>query len=261
MPMKSSWWAGLLLGLVFLAVGAGLIFGGVAAREPGVWGIGVPFAGLGTAIGASSVFIRREQRLGLGTMTPVAAGPYPAAGNTAQPWPFAAVAAELQRVLEPTPYAVEASAERIRVRADLADNRFLVLPGVRGVRQLFATDVIRKADGKVVTANVLLGLEWTVGLSGEPVPRLTGRGEIGTGKIWSGSGSVEWGVGPDGRLGRQVDYTFSSSEITGPVSDVLRRTGWRETWPIEAKGGAVMGGLGACAGLVVGALALLGKLS
>jgi hypothetical protein len=259
--MKSSWWSGLLLGLVFLTVGLGLIVGGVAARAPVVWGSGLPVAGVGAAIGVTSLFIRREQRRGLGTLTPVAAGWYPAAGQSAQPWPFAAVAAELQRVLEPTPYLVEASAERIRVRADLADARFLAFAGLRGVRKVFATDVIRKAEGIAVTANAALDLDWTVGLGGASVPRLTGRGELATGKVWSSGKTIEWGAGPDGRYDRQVDYTFSSSEITGPVSNVLSPAGWRESWPIEAKGAGVMGLLGACGGLAVGVLALLGKLS
>jgi hypothetical protein len=90
-----------VLGLVFFAVGLSLVIGGVAAGEPVVWGVGLLVAAMGLAIATNSLFIRREQRIGLEGLRPLGPGRHPAPGGLARPWPLTAVAAELQRVPQP----------------------------------------------------------------------------------------------------------------------------------------------------------------
>jgi hypothetical protein len=74
------------------------------------------------------------------------------------------------------------------------------------------------------------------------------------------------GVGTDGSVGRQVDYSFTSADLHRPVREVLAEkgyaTGWFATLPADAKGALVVAGIAGVGAVVtvvsLGVRALLG---
>jgi hypothetical protein len=198
----------------------------------------------------SAAAMRREESLG-----GVAA---PAAAQGGVPWPE--VAERIRARFEGTPYAVEVEGSTIRVRADLADATFLTWAAAHHVREIGGVEVTATRAGQAITRDFSQGFELDAGAG-----RLTGRAHVQSGRSWSYTRRIEYGVGTDGSIGTQVDIDFGSSEIQRPVSEVLRETGWYTTWyaalPAEAKGGLVIGVIGGVGGLAAAVVALVDALS
>jgi hypothetical protein len=245
-----TWWLLLGMSLVFLGLG---LAGVVAAVLTGEWALLAALVGVvvGLVMLWGALRSRREQSLDR------VAPPEPPSGTA----PFAEVAAALRERFAGTPYTVELEGSRIRVHADLADATFLTWAAAHHVTVVRGVDVVTPKPGVALVRDVEQDIELSAGSA-----RLSGRARVFSGRSWSYERRVEVGVGADGSVGRQVDVTFSSKDLHGPVQEVLRAkgygAGWFATMPAEAKGALVVGAIGGIgavvAVLVLGVQALLG---
>jgi hypothetical protein len=243
------WWILGLLAAVFVVLGAVLA---VALRGDGLPGVaaGAVFLLVGLGMAWSAAQMRREESMGeVGAPEAVPGG---------VPWPE--VAERIRARFQGTPYAVEVEGSIVRVRADLADATFLTWAAAHHVNEVRGVEVVAPRPGQAITRDFSQGFEIDAGAG-----RLTGSAHVESGRSWSYTRRIEYGVGTDGSVGRQVDIDFGSSEIQGPVNEVLRETGWYTTWfaalPAEAKGGLVMGAVGGIGGLVAAVAVLVDALS
>lgn len=247
-----TWWILLLLATVFGLVGVGLVTGAVLADGPlPLTLVGGLFALVGLGMGAAVPAVRRQQNVGgdedtLETVDPASGRP---AGPT--PWPHQDVAWELARVFAGSPYVVQQTAGRIRVRADLADARFLSLAGAQRVSRVYAHDIVVEEEGRCATVDRTQQLRWSAGVDGAMRPRLAGSASVSSGKMLGKGSRREYGLGPDGTLGAQVDWTFALAEVQVPVREVLDQAGWKVSWPAEAKVAAAVALLGASSVVLV----------
>lgn len=170
---------------------------------------------------------------------------------------------EVQRAFAGSPYRVVLEPDAIVVVADLADARFLGLASVRRFRSVYRTRLTWKAPGRVTWEDAEEVLEWTAGLDGAMVPRLTGRISGMRGRVTKVAFRKELGVDERG-LGFPVDYAFSSNEITHPLQAAVERAGFRPglagTTIVGIVAAAVGGGGALVAGIVVAVLAATGNL-
>jgi hypothetical protein len=250
MSAMKTWWLLLGMSLLFLGLGLAAV---VAAVVTGEWALlgGLAAVAVGLVMLWGALRSRREQRLD------EVAPPAPPSGTA----PIAEVADALRERFAGTPYTVELQGSQIRVHADLADARFLTWAAAHHVKVVRGVDVVTPKPGVALMRD----FEQDVDLSGS-TGRLSGKARVFSGRSWSYERRVEVGVGTDGSVGRQVDVTFSSSDLHGPVLDVLAAkgygAGWFATMPAEAKGALVVGAIGGiggiAAGLVLGLQALLG---
>ena len=239
------WWILGLLATVFTVLGAILAL--LLGREDpvGYWVGGVfLLVGLGMAWGAW--LMRREEHLD--EVAPPEARP----GEV----PWTEVAERIRARFEGTPYVVETAGSLIRVRADLADASFLTWAAAHHVREVRGVEVVATRPGTAITRDFSHGFEVSAGSA-----RLTGSAHVFSGRSISWTRQVEYGVGTDGRAGKQVDIDFGSRELQRPVNEVLEETGWKGSWwdalPAEAKGGLVMGVIGGVGGLAAVVVALV----
>ena len=191
------WYLLALLATIFLGLGIVLPIALYASGDR-QWVLiiitAVTFGGCGLLMAWFVPPTRREEIQGLDDLAAVSPGAPPEPGRPT-PWTLAQVAAELARTLEPTPYVVEASATRVRVRADLADARFLAGATIRDVKRVFVTDIVPKGGGKAALLDSQQEAEWAVGPSGDRVLALRASARIQGGKSWTWSRRTEYGVG------------------------------------------------------------------
>lgn len=170
---------------------------------------------------------------------------------------------EVQRAFAGSPYRVVVEADAIAVIADLADARFLGVASVRRFRSVSRTRLTWKAPGRVTWEDAEEVLEWTAGVGGSLVPRLTGRISGMRGRVAKVEFRKELGVDERGP-GFPVDYVFSTAEIARPLKAAVERAGYRSglaTTTIVGIVAAAVGGGGALvAGIVIAVLAATGSL-
>jgi len=171
------------------------------------------------------------------------------------PWTFDQVHAALERHFASTPYAVKRKGDRITVQADLADATFLSWARAQHVNEIRGVEISAKKHHKATTRDYSRSIE----LSADAAI-LTGKIEYSSGRQWSLERDIEWGVGLDGSVRRQVDYTYSPREIQTPVNEILKQSGWYAgrigSLPTDARIGAVVALL-TVIGLVIAGLVLL----
>ena len=240
------------MAFVFSSVGAVLM---VIAVATSTWPLlaGGVFLVVGLVMAWFVPSSRREQNADLSALPTAAAGTVP----------FERVAELIRERLAGTPYTVELTGAMIRVHADLADAAFLGWASAHRVRVVRGLEVVATRPGVAITRGYEQGFELSAGAG-----RLSGNAQVQSGRSWSYERRIELGVGTDGSLGRQVDIDFSSKDLQDPVNAVLRETGWhagsRASLPADGKVGAITAGFTvvglAVAGVVVGVLAILGKL-
>lgn len=245
----TRWWILGLLATIFTTVGA-IVAVALGRQDPVGLAVGGVFVVIGLGMAGGAWSMRREEHLD--EVPP----PEPAPGG--QTW--AEVERRIRAHFEGTPFVVEAEGSVIRVRADLAHADFLGWASAHHVTEVRGVEAVATKSGQAITRDVAHGFEVSAG-----VARLTGSAHVFSGRSISYTRRVEYGVGADGRLGKQVDIDFSSRQVQGPVTEVLKETGWQPSWwsslPAEAKGGLVMGIIGAVGGLAAGVAALVQTLS
>ncbi|PUA79041.1 hypothetical protein [Nocardioides currus] len=247
-----TWIPMTVMSFAFSALGLGLA---VAAVVTGEWVllVGLVFLLVGLVMAWWVPATRREQtadRTGL---------PATADGTL----PFDRVADLVRERLAGTPYAVDLEGSTIRIHADLADATFLGWASAHRVKVVRGVEVVATRPGVAVVRDYEQDLDLDAGPA-----RLSGRVRVQSGRTWSYQRRIEWGVGTDGSVGRQVDVRFSSRELHEPVRAVLAasgyRTGFWATLPAESKGALVVGAIGGGGAVValavLGVAAILGKL-
>ncbi len=227
----------------------------VFAFVTGEWALlgGLVFLLVGLVMAYWVPATRREQNADSAALSPAAAGTVP----------FERVAELIRERLAGTPYAVELEGSMIRVHADLADAEFLGWASAHKVKVVRGLEVVASRPGVAITRDFEQDLDLSVGAG-----RLTGRARVQSGRSFSYERRIEWGMGKDGKVGRQVDVRFSSKEIQEPVNAVLKETGWYSSFwtalPAESKGALIVGAIGGGGALValvvLGVAAMLGKL-
>lgn len=169
-------------------------------------------------------------------------------------WTFDDVHAAIVQRFADSPYAVKRKGDTITVQADLADATFLTWAHAHHVDEIRGVEVTAR-NGKAITRDYARSISVSAGSA-----RLTGSVNYTSGRAWSYERHVEIGVGLDGTLGRQVDYTYSPDEIQRPVNEILERSGWHAgafgSLPTDAKIGAVVA-IVTVVGLVIAGLVLL----
>lgn len=246
-----TWMLMALMAAIFSVLGAGLV---VAAFVTGEWALlaGVVFLAVGLILGWFSAATRREQTMD-GTAAPA---------SEAGTIPFEQVAERIRARFVGLPYQVDLTGSRILVHADLADTTYLTWAAAHRVKVVRGVEVVAKAPGVAITRDFERDVDISAGIA-----KLTGTWRVQSGRSWSYQRRVDYGVGTDGSVGKQVDIDFSSTQIQGPVKDVLKETGWYQgpfgSLPAEAKGAVVVAGIagvGAVVAVVVtGVMALTGR--
>lgn len=240
------------MAFVFSSIGAVMM---VIAVATGTWPLlaGGVFLAVGLMMAWFVPSSRREQTADRSVLPTAAAGTVP----------FERVAELIRERLASTPYTVELAGAMIRVHADLADATFLGWASAHHVKVVRGLEVVATRPGKAITRDFEQDLDLSAGIG-----RLSGSARVQSGRSWSHERRIEIGVGTDGSVGRQVDVDFSSKDIQGPVNAVLKETGWYAGFwaslPADGKVGAITAGFTVIglvvAGVVVGVLAILGKL-
>jgi len=173
---------------------------------------------------------------------------------TETPWTFDQVHAAIDHHFAPTPYAVTRKGDKIKIQADLADATFLGWASAHHVQEIRGVEVTAK-DGKAITRDYSRSISVSGGSA-----TLTGNAKYSSGRQWSYEKNIEYGVGLDGSVGRQVDYTYTPNEIKRPVNDILERSGWYAgaigSLPTDAKIGAIVA-IVTVVGLVIAGLGVL----
>ena len=230
------WWILGLLATIFCVIGVGGIV--LGRDDPAGYAVGGVFLVAGLGMWWSVRQMRREESIGESPAPDVAPG-----GVS-----FAEVAERIRARLAGTPYDVEVEGSTIRVRADLADAAFLTWAAAHRVRDVRSLEVVAVGPGKTIMRDLVQSFEVRGGAAG-----LTGRARILSGRSWSYTRRIEYGVGADGSVGKQVDIDFSSSEIQKPVIEVLKETGWYTSW-FAAQSAETRGAIGMAAFAGVGAI-------
>ena len=174
--------------------------------------------------------------------------------STDKPWTFDQVHAAIEHCFADTPYAVTRDGDSITVQVDLADTTYLTWAQVNHVQEIRGVEIKAK-NGKATTRD----FSRSIAISAKTA-RLTGDIRYSSGRQWSLEKNIEYGVGLDGSIGRQVDYTYGPGEIQHPVNDILKESGWYAgriaSLPGDAKAGAIIALL-TVAGLLIAGLVLL----
>lgn len=207
-----------------------------------VWGVVVVV----TAV--AFVGFLRENHADPGVTADVVAAPgrpLPPEAGTDRPWPFEWFAPALAETFEGTPYVVRSDGRTVSIHADLADARWQHMATMLGHERTFVTHLTAEKPGVLRRTDESRSVDWQAG-----VPRLGARLDVQSGRVWTLTRRVDYGLAADG-FRKRVDYFFRTSEINEPLRAVLQRAGWRTALDAEAKGALAVGALGASAIVLV----------
>lgn len=209
-----------------------------------VWGVAV----VATLLGLIGFLRETDPGLAPGDLHVVTAPPTPLPPETDRknPWPHSWLAPALADAFDGTPYVVRSDGHAILVHADLADARWQHLASLHHLEVAFVARLTPTG-----TPGVLKRTDESRRVEAHATTRRLGaQVAIRSGRQFGYTRRSEYGLGLDG-LKKRVDYEFTTAEINQPVSEVLRRAGWRSTLDAETKGAIVMAGLGASALVLV----------
>lgn len=166
------------------------------------------------------------------------------------PWSFDQLAAGLVHAFAETPYRVSRSGESLIVRADIADAQWWQLFERHELHQAYAVTLRRTGERTVERGDALSRVEWSAGTVGGP-PRLSFGAEQTVGRVWTTQKRTDVVLGPDLRVSRPVDFSFSSTEVQRPVKEVLERADWRTALDANARMGLIAASIGGGLALLV----------
>ena len=140
----------------------------------------------------------------------------------------------VQRRTADTPYTVTPTDTGFDVGLDVVDARWFGLYGAAGLHRTFVHHVAVGAGYYRVTDDSRT-MRWEAG-----VPRLSRATERFVGrKLQFGTAKI-WAPGLDGRLEKVVDYTFSSEEGRGLITDAAREIGLTQRQPLSVRIGTTV---------------------
>lgn len=228
--------AGFLIGfgvLVTAATAAVLVWAVVTAHVA-LWIVGGLFAIVAVVMVTYGVTMMRDAiriKRG-GNLLPVV--PRPATGAP-KPWTWLQLAGDVAARFEGTSYVVEASDERIRVTANLANAAFATPAALRNVHFAYTVEILPSGDGKVRLNGRAQEVEASVGADGMQRLVATGRARSSGTVLMRRTRRVEYGFDADG-FGKKVDIDFSSAAIHAPINAAIQDAGLRKRMSPERKG-------------------------
>ncbi|GAA1723253.1 hypothetical protein [Brachybacterium phenoliresistens] len=242
-----------------------LIFGGVGTLlttiaavtggHPALWIVGIVFLVAGL-IGLIGLIGMARERLAVGRdagralQEVVVGGPLPSPTTRSAPWSWPDLVRGVAAAFEDSPYVVHADDHRVRITADLTDARWIQVTSLRTYSTVFAATLTRKRPGLARRNDLLHHVETTAG----PL-RLGAIAAVRSGRSWFWKREVQAAIGPSG-FQKVVDIDFSTSDINGPLQDVVKAAGWKQTLDAESKLALAMALLGGSSIIIV-PLALL----
>ncbi|GAA4307084.1 hypothetical protein [Klenkia terrae] len=167
-----------------------------------------------------------------------------------------------------SPYTVVPAEGGFDVVLDAVDAQWTTLAFRNGLRKTVTHQVRLDEAAKRFTVNDrTFDLDWQAGVElggGQPRFVLRGTAEMTSGRAIGFQKGREYGLRDDGTLGVAAGWDFRLGEGRELVRWAAREQGWDESLPRDAKIGLWVAGVTVAllvvAGLVVGLLALLGRL-
>lgn len=142
---------------------------------------------------------------------------------------------QVTRNAEGTPYAVTRTAAGFDVGIDIVDARWYELYRKRGLDRTFVHHVKVRGDTYTVTDEIRT-LEWEAGQ-----PRLGASLERFVGRKYEFSFQKTIAITEEGRVGKVVDYAFSSEEGRRLIKSAARDLGLKESLSASQKAGLWVG--------------------
>ncbi|QAY60686.1 DUF3592 domain-containing protein [Microbacterium protaetiae] len=169
------------------------------------------------------------------------------------PWPWEQVVAHLAHAAEDQPFSVAPRADgSVEVTHAVADARWFTLLRAHDLTSTFVCRLHPRSPGRYARTDTLYDVEWAAGVGG-----LRATGRVQAGRVWSFQRRVDYGFGADGAFGRQVDVTFSSSDVPRWIDAALSSSGWKSALDAQSRWGLVGVGIGGVAVVVAVILAIL----
>lgn len=142
-----------------------------------------------------------------------------------------------------TPYIVTATDDGFDMTLNIVDAKWYTLLYKNGLKRTFKIHARLDDKNKVArTTDTLYSLDWQGGAdAGTLMPRLGGQVSVQKGEVWNYSSSKQYGITEDGKVGKTVDYTFSTSEAKSWLDSELKAAGWKRGLGAEAKGALIVG--------------------
>lgn len=164
----------------------------------------------------------------------------------------------VQAATEGTPYAVTRTGNGFDLGLDIVDARWFGLLNQAGLKKTYVHHVSMPEPGSYTISDESRTLDWSAG-----VPTVA-KAEVMHGRVIEFGRQKVWGLDDQGRFGVQADYSFDSEEGRDLLTGIADQLGLKQRRGGAEKIGLYVG-LGAIAmivlaGIVVGILALLGKL-
>ncbi len=169
------------------------------------------------------------------------------------PWPWEQVVAQLAEAAQDAPFAVTPLAGgAVDVTYDVADARWFTLLQAHGLTSTLVCRLSERKPGRYARRDTLFDVEWSAGAGS-----LRGQGAVQSGWVWQRRRRIDYGIGTDGSVGRQVDVTFRSSDVPQWIGSVLEGSGWRAALDTEARIALGFAAFGGVVALGAGVVALI----
>lgn len=151
-----------------------------------------------------------------------------------------------------TGYLVRPTATGFDVLLDLSDMRSLERLRAERVRRLMQLRVVLDEPARryTVTEDEYV-LRWTLGMEGDPVPRLVASETPARNLGRTYGVSRSWTIGGDGRSGRAAEHVSTSLGARRIVAEAAGRLGWVERQGTATRVGVASGIVGLCIALAV----------
>lgn len=233
-----------VLTLVFGTTGVVLLVAALVYGWPWSVYVGVALALVTALICLGGWIGMLRERLSLGSLTdedlrPVRIDrPLPEPTTPKAPWEWDDVARAVALAFDEAPYIVTADAKRIRIAVDIADSRWTHLVTRRGHRTAFVALLTRTKPGRARRNDVLYRVDTSAGPSG-----LGAVAAVSSGRAWTFQRRKEYALNRHG-FHKVMDVQFTTSDVNVPLDDAFKKAGWKQTLDAEAKGAAVLAGLG-----------------
>lgn len=143
----------------------------------------------------------------------------------------------IQEAAHGTPYTITATEHGFTLSLNIVDEKWYTLLYKNGIKKIFMIDVKLKEFGlRAATTDMLYELDWKAGVGVTDLkPSIGGKINVQKGEIISFQKRKEFGVSENGKVGKTVDFTFSSSEAKSWLDAQLAKGGWNRAIGLETK--------------------------
>jgi hypothetical protein len=163
---------------------------------------------------------------------------------------------ELMNRATGSPYVITETDKGFRLELNIVDAKYYTLMYKNGLKKSFIIDAtVHEQKKTVTTTDTLYALDWQAGADiSQLAPRLGARINVQKGEVFQFEMHKEFGVSEEGKVGKVVDYTYSTSEVKKWLDTQLDDMKWRRAMGGTAKGAivvAAIAGIGAIVAVIV----------